>query len=283
MIMKGDRSGNSVYHICEFAELLERGGGRCEKEPDISQDMAAWELGGRGYLLLEKTSGGYQYELLTKDYLSRTQGFLDRPSWTMNKAREHVLETAGLDRQRRMELPYDLIRQHMKEVLKACEVTQIEWIDSKYYPHMRTAEHTLECQLRGERLVLTYEVSGHDDGESFHIRSDGRDIWEEMPESELRNLEFILSRAVEFGHWKRDIDQAQTLPAIRDVRFSIGETENLNLSREQIGKLYEMIDQKEKALAGRSHESEELPVINAQETAGGCPSVETKPARCKQR
>ena len=51
-----------------------------------------------------------------------------------------------------------------------------------------------------------------------------------------------------FGHWKKDIDQAETVEAVRDVRYGIWETENLNLAREQIRELHEMIDRKEESL-----------------------------------
>ena len=69
-----------------------------------------------------------------------------------------------------------------------------------------------------------------------------------MPEPELEKLEYTLSRAVVFDRWKKDIDQAETVVAVRDVRYGIWETENLNLTREQIQELHEMIDRKEETL-----------------------------------
>lgn len=194
------------------------------------------------------TDAGFRYEILTKDFLSRTQGQLDRPEWTMNQAREYVLDLAGLDHRSRFAVSYDMVKQKSRDVLKSSDVRNIEWVDSKYYPGMRTAEHTLTCEIRGEPFRLTYEVSKHDDGEGFVIHSDGKDIWDLMPEPELEKLEFTLSRAVTFGHWKKDIDQAETVVAVRDVRYGICETENLNLTREQIQELHEMIDRKEETL-----------------------------------
>ena len=69
------------------------------------------------------------------------------------------------------------------------------------------------------------------------------------PEPELRDLEIVLSRAVEYGHWKRDIDQAKTIEAVRDVRYGICESENLNLTREQVDELHILIDRKEAEFA----------------------------------
>lgn len=37
--------GNNVFHICQFAELLERNGSYCQAEPEIMGDEAAWRLG----------------------------------------------------------------------------------------------------------------------------------------------------------------------------------------------------------------------------------------------
>ena len=240
--------GSTVYHICQYAEILKQNGGRCEPEPETELARAAWQLGHREYLMLERTDTGFRYEILTKDFLSRTQGQIDRPKWTMNQAREYVLDLTALDHRSRFAVSYEMVKQKSRDVLKSSDVRNIEWLDSKYYPGMRTAEHTLTCEIRGEPFHLTYEVSKHDDGEGFVIHSDGKDIWDLMPEPELEKLEYTLSRAVVFGHWKKDIDQAETVEAVRDVRYGLWETENLNLSREQIGELYEMIDRREASL-----------------------------------
>ena len=83
---------------------------------------------------------------------------------------------------------------------------------------------------------LLYEVSQHDDGEGFTIHSNGEDIWDRMPEPELRKLEQLLHEAVEYGHWIDYLDQAQTVEAVREVRYSLYETEEL--TREQIQALH---------------------------------------------
>ena len=101
-------------------------------------------------------------------------------------------------------------------------------------------------------MKLTYEVSQHDDGEGFVIHSDGKDIWDLMPEPELRKLEPVLARAVELSHWQNDLDQAETVEEVRDVRYGLYETENLQLTREQIAALHEAIDRKEAALTAEA-------------------------------
>ena len=151
----------------------------------------------------------------------------------------------------------ELQREQAWEHLTADDVKDIVCIDSKFYPGSRLAEHTLTCEIHGEPVKLFYEVSQHDDGEGFVIHSDDRDIWDLMPEPELRKLEPVLSQAVEYSYWKRDLDKADTPDAVRDVRNGLFETENLNLTRDQITALHKEIDQKESALtAALSKESE---------------------------
>ena len=143
----------------------------------------------------------------------------------------------------------ELQKEHAWEHLTADDVKNVVCTDSKYYPVSRLAEHTLTCEILGEPVKLTYEVSQHDDGEGFTIHSEGKDIWEKMPEPELRKLEPVLSQAVTFAAWQKDLANAETVDAVRDVRYGLFETENLNLTRAQISALHEAIDQKEAAIA----------------------------------
>ena len=126
-------------------------------------------------------------------------------------------------------------------------MTNIEWQNSRYFPGMRTVEHDLTCEIRGMPVQLRYEVSQHDDGEGFTIHSNGQDIWGHMPEPELRKLEELLNEAVEYGHWIDYLDQAKTVEAVREVRYSLYETEEL--TREQIQALHKAIDDKEALLS----------------------------------
>lgn len=45
--------GNNVFHICQFAELLERNGSYCQAEPEIMGDEAAWQVGRDQYLAIQ--------------------------------------------------------------------------------------------------------------------------------------------------------------------------------------------------------------------------------------
>ena len=46
--------GDTVFHICEFAEMVERQGGSVRPEPETTLDKAAWQLAHREYLMVER-------------------------------------------------------------------------------------------------------------------------------------------------------------------------------------------------------------------------------------
>ena len=107
--------GDTVFHICEFAEKVERQGGSVRPEPETALDKAAWQLANREYLMVERTDSGFQYELLTKQFESRIQGQVDRPGWTMNQAREYILDTLNMIRRNRRAVSYEDVKASARE------------------------------------------------------------------------------------------------------------------------------------------------------------------------
>ncbi|MCD8231132.1 MAG: DUF3849 domain-containing protein [Clostridiales bacterium] len=142
-----------------------------------------------------------------------------------------------------------LREQEREKPLTADEITNFKEIRREYFPVSRTLEYQLSCEVRGEPDVLTYEISYHDnDEEGFTLHTQNNDIWERMGMGELRKLEAVVSREVTFFQWQRDIEEAPSADILREVRFGLWETENLNLSREQMERIYQMIDEKEQSL-----------------------------------
>ena len=133
--------------------------------------------------------------------------------------------------------------------LTADDVKNIECIGSEYMPHSRMAEHTFSCEIVGEPMTLKLTVSQHDDGEGFTIHSEGKDVWDTMPESELRKLEPVLTSTAELHYWTSQIEKAETAEAVKEVSFGFMETENLGLSQEQCQKFWEVVEQKEASLS----------------------------------
>lgn len=73
------RFGSEVYHICELAERLERCQATCALEPEITEDECAWKLGNKGYLYVQVSEDGYDYQLYHSDFQS---GMVARWIWT---------------------------------------------------------------------------------------------------------------------------------------------------------------------------------------------------------
>lgn len=77
--------GDTVFHICEFAKMVER------------------------------TDSGFRYELLTQQFQSKIQGQVDRPGWTMNQAREYILDTLNMTRRNRRTVAFAEVKASARE------------------------------------------------------------------------------------------------------------------------------------------------------------------------
>lgn len=93
------RIGGEVYHICQYAELLERGGAVCHPEPENAKEETAWNLGRQEHLAAETFSEGFSYSLYGKGFQLIDAGRLYDPTLSMNEARDEIL--AGLKRSSR--------------------------------------------------------------------------------------------------------------------------------------------------------------------------------------
>ncbi|MCD7956154.1 MAG: DUF3849 domain-containing protein, partial [Lachnospiraceae bacterium] len=183
-----------------------------------------------------------------------------RLEWTVES---HPAVLDGFVRMFREEVQEQAREQEAEKPLTADEITNFKENSREYYPHMRTAEYVFSCEVRGEPDVLTYEVSQHDDGESYSLHTKNRDIWERMSRRELEKLEFVVSREVTFAGWQKEIEQAETADDLREVNYGMMETEYLNLSDEQRERLYQMMEEKEKGFTANSldgaEKTEEVP------------------------
>lgn len=133
--------------------------------------------------------------------------------------------------------------------LTANDVKNIECIESAYLSHLRMTEYTFSCEIAGDPLILKLVVSQHDNGEGFTIHTEGKDIWDIMPENELRKLEPILESTAELGYWISQVEKAETAAAVKEVSWDFMEAENLGLSEEQCRKFWDTVEQKKAALS----------------------------------
>ena len=83
--------GSEVYHICQFAEVLERGGGVCRPEPELDAEQAAWKIGWRAYLAVECGAGHWDYHLYDEKFNETKSGELEVVGCSINEVRDMVL------------------------------------------------------------------------------------------------------------------------------------------------------------------------------------------------
>ena len=83
--------GSEVYHICQFAEVLERGGGVCRPEPVLDAEQAAWKIGWNAYLAVECGAGHWDYKLFDGQLNVTKSGELEVVGCSINEVRDMVL------------------------------------------------------------------------------------------------------------------------------------------------------------------------------------------------
>lgn len=132
--------GNNVFHICQFAEILERNGSYCQAEPEIMGDEAAWQVGRDRYLVLQTCEDGYDYTLFDRDFREIDGGQLDNPEFSMLEARTEILEDFGLHmRELRAEVYEDIMEKaEAAELLDSAEklsvIVQLKQISGQPAP-----------------------------------------------------------------------------------------------------------------------------------------------------
>ena len=83
--------GNEVYHMCQFAEILERGGGVCRPEPELAAEQAAWEIGLGTYLAVECGAGHWDYKLFDEKFNETKSGEMEVVGCSINEVRDMIL------------------------------------------------------------------------------------------------------------------------------------------------------------------------------------------------
>lgn len=108
--------GNSVFHICQFAEVMERNGYIYQAEPPIMGDKAAWKVGKDRILAIQTCEDGYDYTLFDGDYNEIDGGQVDNPDMTMIEVRQDILESFGLANRELRAAIYDDVMEQAFEI-----------------------------------------------------------------------------------------------------------------------------------------------------------------------
>ncbi|MBR5359737.1 MAG: hypothetical protein IK123_02505, partial [Lachnospiraceae bacterium] len=132
--------------------------------------------------------------------------------------------------------------------LTAEDIQNISYIGAEYSNFGHTAEYELEADIRGEHQKIRYEVTRHDgDDESYSIHTDGNDIYDRMPETELRKLEERLSDEVRIGRYEKKIEKAESLDEVKNVQYEFMDDENF--PRRLAGRFWESYNAREAELS----------------------------------
>lgn len=110
--------GYNVFHICQFAEIMERNGASYMPEPEIMGDEAAWKVGKDRILAVQTCEDGYDYTLLDENYNEIDGGQVDNPELSMLEVRRDILESFGLERRELRAMFYEDV---MEQVLKSAD------------------------------------------------------------------------------------------------------------------------------------------------------------------
>ncbi len=101
--------GTEVYHMCQFAEVLERGGGVCRPEAVIEADAAAWKIGWDKFLAVECGAGQWDYHLYDSQMAELKSGSLEVVGCSINEVRDMVLAENKLGRRSMTPTDYGML------------------------------------------------------------------------------------------------------------------------------------------------------------------------------
>lgn len=132
--------------------------------------------------------------------------------------------------------------------LTAEDIQNISYIGAEYSNFGHTAEYELEADICGEHQKIRYEVTRHDgDEESFSIHTDPNDIYDRMPEPELRKLEEKLSDEVIIGQYEKKIEKAGSLDEVKNIQYEFMDDESF--PRRLSGRFWESYNAREAELS----------------------------------
>ena len=108
--------GTNVFHICQFAEIMERNGASYMAEPEIMGDEAAWKVGKDRILAIQTCDDGYDYTLFNENYVEIDGGQIDNPEMSMIEIRTDILESFNLEHRELRAMVYEDVMDQAFEV-----------------------------------------------------------------------------------------------------------------------------------------------------------------------
>lgn len=108
--------GTNVFHICQFAEIMERNNAHYMAEPEIMGDEAAWKVGKDRILAIQTCDDGYDYTLFDENYNEIDGGQVDNPEMSMIEVRTDILESFNLAHRELRAMVYEDVMEQAFEV-----------------------------------------------------------------------------------------------------------------------------------------------------------------------
>ena len=108
--------GTNVFHICQFAEIMERNGASYMAEPEIMGDEAAWKVGKDRILAIQTCDDGYDYTLFDENCNEIDGGQVDNPDMSMIEVRTDILESFNLAHRELRAMVYEDVMDQAFEV-----------------------------------------------------------------------------------------------------------------------------------------------------------------------
>ncbi|WP_395815267.1 LPD16 domain-containing protein [Clostridium sp. C45] len=108
--------GNELFHICQFAEMMERVGAKYTPEVEPDDFQVAYKVGRNHYLALQTSDEGYDYTLYDKNFNEIDGGQLDDPELSMIEARKDILSDFKLGNKDLVVADYDDLLEKVEEV-----------------------------------------------------------------------------------------------------------------------------------------------------------------------
>lgn len=144
------RIGGEVYHICQFAEILERGDGKASPEPEMLKDQAAWQVGHREYLSIHATDGGWDYSIYDKSFAEVDGGQIDLESITIQECRDMILQDLGWQNRNFAEMDYDMVEERATDAAEEKLNSVLEQLHEK---RMENGDRASDADARPKPVV----------------------------------------------------------------------------------------------------------------------------------
>ena len=145
----------NVFHICQFAEVMERNHADFYPEIQTQDEQAAWELGGKGYLAIQSCEDGWDYTIYHSDFSVMDGGQLDAPELTIQEAREQILEAHHMEKGRRLLQDYDASWIRLRKPRN--------WVQTIALPHWKSWQNWQVIRLRQNPLHVLHRNCEVDD------------------------------------------------------------------------------------------------------------------------